>query len=438
MSQSSARPHVVLITVDSLRGDHVSCAANSPVETPNIDSIGDRGSVFTDAYAQGPFTTFSMPSLFTSRYPTGLEYVEFSESVVGVFPGKGATLTERLSDAGYRTYGFHSNPLLSNLFDFDRGFDVFDADLPFADFNLPGQLKLVSNKLRRLVRRYAYLPADTVTDRSLDAVAATDDEPFFLWTHYMDVHGPYQRKSGLTYYNKYRGERLWQKAVHSPEEISEGEHTELKETYEEEVVYTDTHIGRLVDGVRRASDRPVMVVVTSDHGDGFDEHGYYSHPHEVHDELTHVPLVFDDPTGNLVEGEIDAPTELIGIAPTILDLVGVDIPDAFEGRSYTQPRDAPTAISEAEVVPDYRAALVTERWKYVVDDIRDEEFLYERNEDRSEDVLVAGESPEALSWLREAMSEHRSRDAATEGGSVEGAIDDSDTRDRLRNLGYLE
>jgi len=432
------RPNVLLITVDSLRADHVSCLGNSPVETPRIDAVGEMGTTFTDTIAQGPFTTFSMPSLFTARYPTALEYIAFSDGVVGVYADNIPTLTERLHDAGYATAGFHSNPLLSNLFNFDWGFETFDADLPFSELALPGRLKLLTNKFRRLARQHAYLPAETITDRGLAWVDDNEEGPFFLWTHYMDVHGPYQSKAGWTYSKKMRSERLWHKAIRSPESITPTEHDELSRTYAEEVVYTDAHLGRLVTGVRAATDRPVLVIITADHGDGFAEHGYYGHPHEVHDELVHVPLVIDDPTRVVDKGIVEAPTELIDVAPTVLEATGAAVPEGFEGTSLRVARDRTVepAIAEGELMPEYRAAFITARWKYVVDEVESRELLFDRRacDDRQD---VSGKHPEELARFRELTARHRNRTIASCTSSRRANIDDEAIRERLRRLGYL-
>lgn len=434
-------PNVLFVTVDSLRADHVSCIAESPVATPGIDAVADGGTVYTDAYAQGPFTTFSMPSLFTGRYPSALEYTSFPGDVIGVYLSGGTTLAEAIADEGYQTAGFHSNPLLSNLFEFDRGFDVFDADLPFSDLSLPGSLKLLTNKLRRLLRTHAYIPAETITDRAIEWTDEQDsEEPLFLWTHYMDVHGPYQRKDGFVYYNKFRGERLWQKAIHSPEDITEAEHEELTETYREEVAYTDAEIGRLVETVTSTTDRPTLVVITADHGEGFGEHGYYSHPHRTDDVLLHVPLVIGDPTGTIDDGVVTDPTELVDAGATILDVIGADMPDSFEGIPLTATDDdtGPVAIGEAELVPDYRATFLDGDWKYVVDEAAGEELLYAREEGNLNGELITDEDHEQFERFRELAAAHRSRAAASDVGTTTEGIEDDEVRERLKQLGYME
>jgi len=433
------RPNVLLITVDSLRADHVSaCDPDAPVKTPNIDRIGHSGTTYTDAVAQGPFTTFSMPSLFTSRYPTGLTYVELSEDVVGVYPPADAeTLTERLAEVGYATGGFHSNPLLSNLFDFDRGFDEFDADLPFADIELPDRLKLLTNKLRRLLRTHPYLPAKMITDRAIDWIRSRDeDRPFFCWIHYMDVHGPYQRKTGFTYYNKYRAERLWQKAVGNPDDMTPEEHDELHETYATEIAYTDEQVGRLLDAVSDTTNRPTVEVLTADHGEGFAEHGYYSHPHEVDDELVHVPLLVEDPTRTVEPGPITTPTELVDVAPTVLKAADASQPASFEGVPLgSNPGDESVAIAEAELVPALRMALRTSDWTYVVDDVRDDRYLVDRG---TGDIVDEAAVPDRYDELVDIADAHRNRPAASETGTASHEIDDEDVQERLRQLGYVD
>lgn len=430
------QPNVLVVTVDSLRADHVGCVRSSPVRTPNIDEIGETGTVFTAAYAQGPFTTFSMPSLFSGRYPSALDYVEFSDDIVGVYPGEETTMGEAFSREGYDTAGFHSNPLLSELFGFDSGFDVFSADMPLSGFGVPDRLQLLTTKLRRLVRKHAYLPADSITDRAAGWLSRRDSEdPFFLWTHYMDVHGPYQRKSGFTYHQKYRAERLWQKANNSPGEISEAEHHELQGAYREEVSYTDGQIGRLLNEAMSDSDRHTIVVITADHGDGFGEHGYYGHPHEVDDILLGVPLVISDPTGTIEDSDNGRPVELVDVLPTLLHAVDGSVPKTVEGASLGIDRGPGVAISEGELKPDSRTAFVTKEWKYVDDRIEGVSQLIDRS---SGERVSRDERPERYREFAEMAEAHYDRPAVADAGRTDQDIGDSDTRARLRELGYLE
>ena len=468
------RPNILFLTVDSLRGDHVGCRApDSPVETPRIDELASDGVAFSSAFAQGPFTTFSMPSLFTARYPSGLHYTSHDDgAIVGVAIEDEWTIVEALADAGYATAGFHSNPLLTDLFNFERGFDAFDADMPLgtSDVSKP---TLLLTKVRRLLRKHAYLPAEKLTDKSAAwAERQTGDDPFFLWVHYMDPHGPYQSKDGFAYYEKLQAERLWQKAVHEPEMITSAERERLVETYHEEVRYTDRHVGRLVDRVQAASDRPLIVVFTADHGDGFGAHDYFSHPHELYDELLNVPLVVSAPSwpaGETVEQSV----ELLDVAPTMLEAASVDRPDTFEGRPLaltdehtvggvelarsddvvecngvmggdpTEPSDGTVDLTdavfaEAQLETAYVGTVRADGWKYISHGVDDQTYLYDLSKDPGETCNVSDRHPDVLRGLETALSAHQERPAAVDGGNKADDTIDGDVEGRLKRLGYLE
>jgi len=435
--------NVLLVTVDSLRADHVLGAA---ADTPVLDDLAAGGLSYQRAFAQGPFTTFSMPSLFTSRYPSGLNYLEFSESTVGSYIDEEPTLQSVLQKAGYQTAGFHSNPLLSNLFGFDRGFDTFDARLPFSNTDmLPGRAKILADKVFRTVRKHPYLPARKLNERAIEWLDGRDpDQPFFLWVHYMDVHGPYIAKSGNHYLNKYRGERLWRKAVTSPEEITDDERDRLCELYREEVAYTDSQLGNLLDALRnRDLWNDTMVAVTSDHGEAFGEHGAFSHPHQLYDELTHVPLIVRTPNGPT--GTVDATVELLDLAPTLVERATGDVPNAFAGNRLPAPdqsiNEEDRAISEADVTPNYTGSVRTSEYRYIRDDGANREELYDVTEDPDQERNVADDRPDVRGRLADMIEEHLAserRDVGPDRDVARAGINDEGVQDRLRDLGYME
>jgi arylsulfatase len=441
----TAQPNVLLVTTDSLRADHVY---GDEAETPAHDSLAEAGTVYEKAFAQGPFTTFSMPSLFTSCYPSGLQYMEFSEKTVGVYIEDEPTIPTVLGEAGYDTAGFHSNPLLSHLFGFDRGFDTFDAKLPFTNTEfVPGRAKILADKLLRLFRKHAYLPAEKLTDRALRWIEERNSEdPFFLWVHYMDVHGPYQAKEGSTYLNKYRGERLWRKCLSEPEAITPAEHDRLRELYRTEVEYTDAQVGRLLDRLRdRGLYADTTTVATADHGEQFGEYGAYSHPHQLYDVLTHVPLIVRRP-GEGANRVTDL-VELLDVAPTLAREARVSPPSSFSGSELPgtngdTPEDAKrTAISEADLVPAYNGSLRTPEWRYVRDDASGTELLLDAADPPGERTDVAAENEAVVERLRGLLEDHLRVTGRDAGGDVRQGgeeIDDEDIEDRLKTLGYLE
>lgn len=434
----ASAPNIVLVTTDSLRADHVYGDA---VETPAHDALSSRGQTYYQAFAQGPFTTFSMPSLFTSRYPSSLRYLEFSDKTIGVYIEDEPTIPGVLRERGYETAGFHSNPLLSNLFGFDSGFDAFDARLPLSGLNvLPGRAKILTDKLLRMVRKHPYLPAEKLTTKGLNWLDERNgDAPFFLWLHYMDVHGPYQSKSGWSYRNKYRGERLWRKAVTRPAAVTDEERERLKEWYREEIEYTDRCLGRLVNGLDdRGLLDETLVVATADHGEQFGEHGRYSHPHQVYEELIRVPLIVAGP--GRADEDVDDIVELVDVGPTLSRAAGADVPESFVGDGLEPGRrDEAVAISEAELVPTYTGSVRTDRWKYIREG--DDEMLFDLDSDPDELEDVSGRETELCEDLATRLDDHLSvsgRDIGPDRSVANVDIDEGKTEDRLRDLGYLE
>lgn len=431
--------NVLLVTIDSLRADHVY---DDLATTPTLDELQEDGERYESAFAQGPFTTFSMPSLFTSKYPSGLKYLELSDSTIGVYIDNEATLPESLNKTGYDTAGFHSNPLLSHLFGFDRGFDTFDSRLPLSNIEfLSGQAKVLVDKLLRVFRKHAYLPAERLNERALDWLDQRyNDGPFFLWLHYMDVHGPYQAKTGNAYVNKYRAEQLWRKAANRPDEITGTEHERLKELYRVEVEYADRCLGTLLGRLReRGVYDETMTIVTADHGEQFNEHGFYSHPHQLYDELTRVPLIIDDP-GRTSETVLEV-VELLNIGPTLLQRLAIEIPESFVGDPLDGRNTDDNAISEANLTPNYTGAIRGDQWKYILDETKGTEELYDLDDDPDEQHDVIEDYPEVHEQFATRLEEHVSTDSRSVGPDCEitqQEIENEMVKDRLKDLGYLD
>jgi arylsulfatase len=258
----------------------------------------------------------------------------------------------------------------------------------------------------------------------------------------MDVHGPYQSKSGNAYLNKYGGERLWRKALKRPDEVTEAEHERLKELYRIEVEYTDRCLGELFDALReRGLFEDTLTVLTADHGEQFSEHGQYSHPHQLYEELTHVPLIVRDP--NRESASQDDVTELIDVAPTLVEHAGGDVPESFSGRSLfgdTDETDDRAAFSEADLTPAYNGSVRTDRWRYIRDDTADEELLFDHESDPDEQRDVLADFPEVGERLADRLDAHVTTDGRSVGPQrdvTQKDIEDREVQDRLEDLGYL-
>jgi len=303
--------HVILLSADALRADHLSCYGYHRDTSPILDELATESIRFTNAYSASSHTREAVPALLTGDYPDTAVGDDFRLAT--------ETVASTLSSAGYATAGFHSNPFISRAYGFDRGFDTFDDDMHFGSNKL---LALAQRALDKVRNRH-YARATEINERSLDWLDSRGDGPLFLWNHYLDTHGPYEPPS--EYATEYRAstvsdrkaQSLYQRAIRDPESISEDERALLIDLYDAEIRYNDAKLGEMLAALRdRGLLKRSLLVFTSDHGDAFGEHGYYEHPRYLHEEITRVPLLVRPPGG--AGGEtVSTPVSTLDIAATI-------------------------------------------------------------------------------------------------------------------------
>ncbi len=442
--------NVLLLVVDSLRYDAVF--GDDSYDTPTMERLAEQGVHFSNCYSQGISTAPAMTAMLTGRYPLeygGHWYLEENQP----------TFAEEFKENGYTTGAIHSNPNVSRLRNFDKGFDTFEENiLPIEAEGLleraPDDLLRYANKFVRILKRTPYMPSPRVNRRLTDWITATS-KPWFLWTQYMDVHGPYLPGGDFSYRNKFRAERLWRKAaVNSPEAITEEEHKELLENYRKEVEYFDAELGAFLSGLRERSElEDTVVIVVGDHGDEFYEHDQYGHSNLPYDELTHVPLVISFPE----EADFDQPQEIddlvrcVDILPTVLDYVDATLTDEMDERLVGESllptiRDGEdptfdTIVTEKEMrgETNLRFGFRTDQWKFLYDGKKDDELLYNLRADSDEKNDVSSENPEVVADFRTLLEE---RLASIEETSACISIPDVDEKvgveQQLKALGYHE
>lgn len=301
----------ILLSIDALRPDHLSCYGYDRDTTPELKQIADRSVRYNDCYSVSSHTREAVPGLITGEYPDIALDADYTLSARPV--------SQTLSESGYLTAAFHSNPYLSRGHGYAQGFKRFDDDLYL------GQNKVVAFAQRAIdkLRNRHYARAEEINERSLNWLDSFGDKPFFLWNHYMDSHGPYEPKSRFS--NQYTSDsisdkdaqNLYRRAVDNPDSITQQEQAQLCDLYDAEIAYTDHYIGQFFDSLRdRGLLSESLIIVTADHGEAFGEHGYHSHPRALHEELTRVPLVVHSP---YVDAKvISTPVSTLDIVPTIL------------------------------------------------------------------------------------------------------------------------
>lgn len=341
-------PDLVLVTVDTLRHDHLGFAGYDRPVSPSLDALAARGRVF-EGIAQAPATRSSMASLMVGLYPHVVEHERHrrGEGEDGAFVADGFhLLAERLRAGGYETAAFVTNPHLRADNGFGQGFDHFDETALFG-YGSEGRRR----------------DADDAVDLALKWLSErSSSKPFFLWLHLLDPHHPYEPREAGPWEDptspdfaeldaEYRGWSVEAITEHlqglssGARSFREGELDYLVGRYDAEIRQTDRALGRLVDALDRSPRGldDTLVIVTADHGEEFMDHGGLLHSHTLYDELVRVPFVVSGP--GFPSGEDGGLARLIDVAPTLLHAASLPTP-GLAGRALQAPTaEEPTALS---------------------------------------------------------------------------------------------
>lgn len=445
--------NAILLTLDALGAGHVGHLGYERDTTPRLDALARKSRAFRTCLAQSSHTRESMPSLFSSAYPSQL-------GGVGSVPAGRTTLPEVLSSAGLATAGFHSNPYLSRAYTFDRGFDHFDDALSLAS----NRLVTLAHRVVNHFRNQPYLRAEALNEKGLEWLKDANTDRCFLWLHYMDPHGPYQppeeyqRLFREEIIGQKRAKSLWRRTVDEPETITPADRDVLIDLYDAEIRYADAMLGKFLDTLDEHNLlSESIVVIGADHGDAFGEHGHYGHPRRVYEELVHVPLIVKMPDKR--SATVDRPVENLSIAPTILDAFDIAVPDEFEGSSLLSrefgTNDGKGATNRANSIEQVAVSEATgesddegRRWTgirsqtaklHVVTDLASDEILETSAYDLATDPTESTPSKDdaVCEQLLGAYHDHRNR-VGEQSAETEQPDDNIDpvVADRLEDLGY--
>lgn len=454
------RADVVLVSIDSLRADHVGALGYARRTTPALDALAVGGALFTNAVSS---TSWTLPA--HAALLTGLpDSAHGATTVRSRLSEQAVTLPEILREHGYRTIGLYAGPFLHPDFGLAQGFDEY---LDCTSYGL-GSSRRPLAKLHTASHKDRTNPL--VLARAADAIASLGDQPFFLFIHLWDVHydlippAPYhemfQAPTGgdaraSSEVDGYTGSRY----RHDPRFTAGMDAADFARTvalYDGEIRYTDDTLGRILSrlaqhlGPDRA--RHTLTVVTSDHGDEFLDHGGKGHRHTLFQELIRIPLVFHMPA-RVAPVRVAATASIIDVAPTILDLIGIETPAGMMGSSLAASIDgheeagspARAALAELRAPPRARAlsAVVQGDHKLIVDEHRDAAEYYDLADDPAERrPLPARQRPEGRQLLAE-LARLRSEAAAKRVGPAStdtqapAALTPS-VREALEELGYID
>ena len=302
-----AKPNVILISVDTLRWDHCSAYGYSRETTPTIGKLANAGCSFSCTYSSTSSTCPSHATMFTSLHPITHGIIRNDGSVLN---SSMDTMAELFKINGYQTAGIVSSFALNSKFGFSQGFDFYD------DILLDEQAS-ISKKIwhKQTVDGVFDQRAGTTLRKVVSWLnhSRARKHPFFLFIHFFDPHAPYQAPE--PYYSKFG--------------------SDTKSRYDGEIAYVDDCIKTLIVELERLSlDTNTLVVIVGDHGEGLGNHGWQQHGKHLYDEAIRVPYIYYWP-GHTVEGQMFSfPVDLLTLAPTILDLVGISYKNhGFQGNS---------------------------------------------------------------------------------------------------------
>ncbi|MFH1930962.1 MAG: sulfatase [Pseudomonadota bacterium] len=313
--------NVILITIDCCRRDVFGCYGNQSKLAPFIDSLQDKCIIFTKTHSVGPYTKASFPGLLASSYC--LEY-GWQQNCAKEW----VLVSEVLSKNGIATAGFHSNPYLSAYFGWNRGWFVF-----------------MDSMKDKVTPEYPYLKGDVINKRiekwiTFHTGGGGSYKPFFLWVHYMDIHEPYIPKREFIDFvdasiqmDEKEMFALYKNVLLKRDGSDLKTVNVLKRLYHAHVREADGYVEQLFEILRKLNLLDdTVIIITSDHGDEFGEHGSLSHDSTMYAELIHVPLMISEP-GRKESIFFDTLVSTADIPPTITKLFDINPSENWKGQS---------------------------------------------------------------------------------------------------------
>ena len=390
--------HVVLISLDTCRADHLSCYGYARETTPHIDAIARQGYLFSHTITPIPLTLPAHTSMLTGTVPP---HHGKHENKDPHFDPVHVTLAALLKTKGYRTGAFVGSQILNGSFGLNRGFDTYQDRFEKKDAS---------------ERR-----ADEVNRVAFAWLEKQKDNPVFLFLHYYDPHDPYE----------------------PPEPFA----TTFKESpYAGEIAYTDHCIGQVVAKLKSLDMyESSLIIVTGDHGEMLGEHGEATHMYFIYQSAMKVPLVFKLPGSNAAH-KIDDIAGIIDIVPTVCDLVGIDPPAGIQGKNLamyfsnkTPPSEDRHLYCESLYPTKYEAnsllGLIGNRWKYI-QTTRPE--LYDLQNDTGEQTNLAEAQPHRhrARILQDRLAQILEKTVRQEKGQEDTPLS-AEALKHLHSLGYV-
>lgn len=423
----SNKPNIVLISLTSVRADHLSLYGYNLETSPNIDQLSKNSVVFDNAFSGSSARQPSLTAIFTGKYPSSqeLDYETLKLSDEEI------TLAEILKDNGYNTAGFTSDGLFKKKFGFAQGFNSYNSRLDFFDVSYTYHMFSFRETLNMLFPYNSLLgndgerKAEEVNENAFKWIDKNKQKPFFLFIHYRDPHSPYKVQGEFTNingpddYENYTDEDFhdlgiqFRKQGEVPADVLKS----MIKFYDNEIFYLDYHIGRLLNKLDELGiENNTIIMLTSVHGQEFFDHGSYGHEYILYNEVIRIPFIVYSPS--LEPKRIPDAVSNADIFPTILDILDVEIPEHIESASLTplikknkHTRDFVIAELFSDKI-DKQIAVISKDWKLIEIDSKKRiipSALYNLRTDPEERKNFYDIYPEKMESLKEYIPESHER-----------------------------
>lgn len=436
-------PNAILITIDTLRADHLGVYGYVRDTSPNLDAIARAGTWVERLYTQSVTTRASHATIFTGCLPRTHGVL----SNVEEYPDRPSLMTALKAD-GYATAGFVSSVVLNKKFGAQRQFDHFDDSPTTTELNRANMAERPARDTFQAVLAYI---------EQLDKT-----RPFFVWVHLIDPHGPYTAPVDPDRFVHDEHAKLGRRVLPLGStnigfgdipryQILHGERDPeyYIARYDAEIRYVDLAFGEFVARLRTLGlYDEALLVVTADHGETLDEANhrrYFSHGLVAYEEVSRIPLIVHEPRDQKRLAALDrnAPALSIDLAPTMLDMLGVEAPPEMEGRSMLR---APRGVDEvAYSLGSYGSPVLEQQmgtqlslrqgpWRYIFNTLDRGEELYDHRFDPAEEHNVAATTADTLEEARRLLTDYLQQPAQQNRASDVSP----EERERLKALGYVK
>ncbi len=454
-SPDPSKPNIVFVLVDALRADRVGRYGHVPSITPTVDAVANEGVTFESPIAQAPWTQPSIASMFSSYNPSVHQVFSYPQTpvspggptyIVTVFSDAFQTLAECLKAGGYDTASVIANPTVLEQYGFAQGFDHYDTSVADPENLMSG---------------------DAVNQAALTWLKQRDtSKPFFLYLHYMDVHGPYDSgpefvddlldaverdpdKRLLTPVERRQLGYLYKLPTNCPDPQKHRRLMRFREywiaRYEAGVREFDHHFAALKAKLMQMGVwDDAYVIITADHGEALCEHGLWKHGFSTYHTDLHVPLILRWPD-RLPAGEwVGGTVRLIDVMPTLLTQLSLSVPKGIQGVSlapliagehFAEPL---AALAEGVKIGAKQRALYRDDWKLIVTLETGRRQLFNLHDDYAEQIDLSAREPERVELLEAMLQElvqvddRLAWDFATRRTTMP-----ADQLERLKTLGYI-